>query len=235
MMPLRHFIRDERGNLSLESALVFPLIMSVIVIMTIAAIYVFQVVFLQYVTLSTAERAAFIWDDADRQIVTGQVRSEEQYGLYENEMMLHLISKIIPMGTTQRATTLDITSDTMSDTDASNSTLLTSLVADKLALAQRHIEHMNLHVNGQVTYSTSALLPRIEINMKQQLSPLTWQRQQVFASPAYTTYRSLVNPISFIRSVDLVLYYTEGLKKMSSTEQSEWKQKGGKAIQTFSS
>ncbi|HIW35273.1 MAG TPA: hypothetical protein IAA29_21100 [Candidatus Paenibacillus intestinavium] len=223
--------------MSLESALVFPIIMSVIVVMMVAAIYVFQVVFLQYVSLSTTERAAFIWDDADRQIVTGQVRSDKQYGLYENEMMLHLVSKIIPLQNTQRTTSVAITSNIQSETtsDNGNSIPITALIPDKLTLAQQHIGQMNLNVNGQLTYSTSALLPRIEINIKQQLSPLIWQKQQVFASPAYTTHRSLVNPISFIRSVDLVLYYMDRLKKMSNSEQLEWKQKGGKAIKSFSS
>jgi len=232
---MRYFIRDERGNMSLESALVFPIIMSVIVIMTVAAIYVFQVVFLQYVSLSTVERAAFIWDDADRQINTGQVRSEEQYGLYENEIMLQLVSKIIPIDISQRTTSLDITSDTNSESVESSTAPLTNLIVDKLTLAQRHIEQMNLNVNGQVSYSHPAVLPRIEVNITQQLSPLIWQNEQVFASPAYTTHRSLVNPISFIRSVDLVIYYTEKLKEMTSSEQSEWKQKGGKAIKSFSS
>ncbi|WP_258201272.1 hypothetical protein [Paenibacillus endoradicis] len=212
-----------------------PVIMSVIVIMTVAAIYVFQVVFLQYVSLSTVERAAFIWDDADRQIITGQLRSEEQYGLYENEIMLQLVSKIIPIDNSQRTTSLDIISDSNSESDESNTSPLTTLISDKLVLAQQHIEHMNLNVNGQISYSHPALLPRIEVTLKQQLSPLTWRKQQVFASPAYTTHRSLVNPISFIRSVDLIMYYTEKLKKMTSSEQSEWKQNGGKAIKSFSS
>lgn len=232
---MRYFIRDERGNMSLEATLVLPIIMSVIVIMLVAAIYVFQVVFLQYVSLSTVERAAFIWDDADRQIITGQVRSEEQYGLYENEIMLQLIRKIIPLDNSQLTTSLDITSDTNLVSQENNSPPLNTLVSDKLTLAKQHIEQMNLNVNGQVTYSHPAVLPRIEVKITQQLSPLIWQNQQVFVSPAYTTYRSLVNPISFIRSVDLVMYYTEKLKKKTSSEQSEWKQKGGEAIKAFSS
>lgn len=231
---VKRFLRDERGNMSLESALVFPLIMIVIVIMMLAAIYVYQVVFVQYAVLSTAERTAFIWDDKDRLLRTGQTKSEELYGIYDNELMLQLLGRVIPLASSNDTTSVNVSSDSHSSTN-DYSSFTSSLIVDKLTLAKQHLQQMKLNVNGQINYSYLALLPRIEITMKQQLSPLIWEQQELFPSPAHTTYRSLVNPTSFIRSVDLVIYYTDQLKKLSSAEQSEWKQKGGKAVKTFSS
>lgn len=196
----------------------------------LAALYMYQVVFLQYTTITTVERAANIWDKHDRAIKNGSVRSEVEYGLYENDLLIQLTTAILPVSTTKQAATVSFTSPQTIQVEAINS----SLITDKLNLLNEHLSSMPIHASGHITYSTPAILPRIEIQMKQKLSPLMLEGKQLLSSPSYYAYRSLVQPTGLIRNTDLVILYSNKLSKMSSTEQSTWKEKGGKAVESFS-
>lgn len=233
LLPIRSriqtLLRDEKGNFTLESSLVFPLIILVIVVMMLAAVYMYQVIFLQYVSISAAERASYIWDDHDRALSTGSKLSEFQYGVYESDMLLQLITKVIPIAQKNEARSLYFSSS-----ERYEALMTQSLVDDKLNLLKEYASNLPIRMNGSIDYSTASLLPRIEIQLKQQISPLFFQHYMLLPSPSYKVNRSLVQPIGLIRDTDFVIFLSEKIKNMTNSEQAEWKQKGGKAIQSFS-
>lgn len=222
-------LRDEKGNFTFESALVFPLIILVIVVMMLAAVYMYQVIFLQYVSTSAAERASYIWDDHDRALSTGSELSDFQYGVYESNMLLQLITKVIPISQQNQEKTLYFSSS-----EPYEAVMTQSLVNDKLNVIKEYASNLPIRMNGSINYSTASLLPRIEIQLKQEISPLFFQHNMLLPSPSYKVSRSLVQPMELIRDTDFVIFLSEKLKNLTSSEQAEWKQKGGKAIQSFS-
>lgn len=69
------FRRDEKGSFTIEASLIFPIIFLLIVTLLLFTMYVFQKGFLFYKATMIAERAAFSWNNSQRDPVTGDLAS----------------------------------------------------------------------------------------------------------------------------------------------------------------
>jgi len=226
---LQRFTTDERGSASLEAVLVFPLIVAVIIIMMLAAVYAYQLVHVQYVSLTAAERASYNWDARDREFHTAQADSTEYYGLYEHEQSALLLRSLIPLSSSElnEQYTIHAYTPTMEKNG--------KLIQDKLAKTEAYIVGAGGHVTGSMSLSQRILSTQITVSLQKGISPLFWQQQALLPSPSYTAQNTIHAPTQFIRNVDLFMYYTKRLSSMTSEQKQKWKSSGGKAVKSFSS
>lgn len=228
-MRIRRFTADERGSASLEAVLVFPIIFAVIVIMMLAAVYAYQLVYVQYISLTAAERASYNWDARDREFHTAQADSINYYGLYEHEQSALLLKSLIPLssGMLNEQHTIHSQAATLEKNG--------KLIHDKLAKTEAYIIGTGSSVTGSMNLSQHILTTQMTISLKKDISPLFWQQQVLLPSPSYTAQYAIHAPTQFIRNVDLFLYYVNRLSSMTSEQKQKWKSSGGKAVKSFSS
>jgi|GEM_PF-1030665 len=226
---MRRFAADERGSASLEAVLVFPLIIAVIVIMMLAAVYAYQLVYVQYVSLTAAERASYNWDARDREFHTAQADSTQYYGLYEHEQAALLLKSLIPLSSEQ------LNVQHVIHSQAAMLEKNGKLIQDKLAKTEAYIVGTDSNVTGNMGLSQHIFMTQMTISLKKNSSPLFWQQQILLPSPSYTAQYTIHAPTQFIRNIDLFLYYANRLSSMTSEQKQKWKSSGGKAVKSFSS
>lgn len=226
---LSSFRLDERGNATLESMLVFPLILAVIVIMMLVVVYGYQQVYVQHISLTAAERASYNWDARDRSFRTAQPQSNYYYNLYEHELAIVMLRNLFSFSDKLNAQQIDISRSSVPQASSGK------LVRDTLIQTQHYIISTNSGVEGKVELSKTSFIPRISVQLHRDITPLFWQQQQLLPSPSYTAQHDIYAPTQFIRNVDLFLHYVNEFRNLSSEQQQERKQKGGKAVKSFSS
>lgn len=221
--------KNERGSATLESMLVFPLILFVIVIMLLVAVYGYQQVYVQYISLTAAERASYNWDGRERSIRTAQPQSSNYYGLYEHELSAVLLKNFIALADHVRQQQVDIARDSTAATPVGK------LLEDRLAQAKSYIIATNSGVEGSIALSRKGFIPAITVQLQRDISPLFWQQQMLLPAPAYTSHYDIYAATQFIRNVDLFLYYFKKYSDLTHEQKQARKNNGGKALKTFSS
>jgi len=223
------FRLDDRGSATLESMMVFPIILAVLSIMMLVVVYGYQQVYVQHISLTAAERASYNWDARDRSFRTAQPQSNHYYGLYENELAIVMLRNWIAVSDRLNAQQLDILRSSVPESMSGK------LVKDTLVQTQHYIVASKSGVEGQIQLNKSGFIPRISVQLRKDITPLFWQQQQLLPSPSYTAHHDIYAPTQFIRNVDLFLHYANEFSSLSNEQQRDRKQKGGKALRDFSS
>ncbi|MCF2940764.1 pilus assembly protein [Paenibacillus alkaliterrae] len=194
--------RKEQGSFTLESTLVFPLLLTLILLFLVFGMYMYQKVQLYYAASSTAERAAFGWDNSHRDPRSGMLTETKYDGLYwrigEDEMLGSLFG--LGAGSTDTVITLpqELSSDG-GEIDLSQSKMLRSV---------QWLERAGLGYKGEISYSNRILKRKIEVKLKQPLAVDALEQSWLKREPKTVSAASVVDPVEFIRSVDLMRYYS---------------------------
>ncbi|WP_068775627.1 TadE/TadG family type IV pilus assembly protein [Paenibacillus sp. FJAT-26967] len=76
------FIREDRGNFTLEASLIFPFILISTLILIVFGLYVYNQVVIHQTAGISSERAAFVWDNSSKDPLTGAFVPGRHDGLY---------------------------------------------------------------------------------------------------------------------------------------------------------
>jgi len=226
---LKRFVLNEHGTATLEATLVFPLIIAVIVIMMLAAVYAYQLVYVQYISLTAAERASYQWDARDREFHTAQIEGMYEYGLYEHELSIMLLRGLLPLPVSEWNNEFTVSSSAA--TMQRNGKLLN----DKLAKTEAYLVENGVGMAGRMKLYQHRLMPHISLELTRDIAPLFWQQSELLPSPHYSARYAIHAPTQFIRNVDLFLYYAKRFASMTDDDRQKWKNGGGRAITSFSS
>lgn len=226
---LKDWARNENGSATVEAMLVFPLIIALILIMLLVAVYGYQQVYVQYITLTSAERASYSWDGRERSFRTAQSTSQSYYGLYEHELSALLLKSLISLPSSSKQKEVPVARDAAAIEPAGK------FVDDRLAQAQSYIVQTKSGVQGRVALTHQTFIPTITVQLEKDISPLYWQQQALLPPPSYASQYDIHAPTQFIRSIDLFLYYVDKFSSLSNEQKQAWKTKGGKAVKSFSS
>jgi hypothetical protein len=96
---LRRLLGDCRGTFTIEASIVMPTIFICTLSLLFLALFVFQSAAAQYTAGVAADRAAFIWDNSNRNPVTGAFNLGEDDGLYwrlHSDSVSDLFAFLIP-------------------------------------------------------------------------------------------------------------------------------------------
>jgi hypothetical protein len=202
---LLHWFKKEHGNFTLESTFVFPMLMMIILIFILFGMYMYQKVVLYYAASATAERAAFSWDNSYRDPRHGMLSETKYDGLYwrvgEDEMLTSLFGMAGDAADATVALPLE-----MREGEGSS-----ELTGRKMEQSARWMEHAGLMYEGKISYSRGALKRMIEVKLRQPLSIRPFEQGWLKREPKTAASASVVDPMEFIRSVDLVRYYSTKL------------------------
>ncbi|ASR48564.1 pilus assembly protein TadE [Paenibacillus kribbensis] len=191
---LRKLVQKEDGSFSLEASLVFPVLLLIIFVMLFFCLYIYQKSILVQVASTASERAAYSWDNSFRDPRTGAFTQGQRDSLYwrlKDDVMLgalfgwaganHLESVQVPDGS-----------------------VAGSLPVQKLSNAESRIP---AGMQGQMTYENSLVHRKVttELNRIVKVPLLNQFLDQTDLQGKMSA--GVVEPVEWIRTVELVRYY----------------------------
>ncbi|MBH5317471.1 hypothetical protein I6N90_06535 [Paenibacillus sp. GSMTC-2017] len=196
--------REERGSFTIESVIVFPMLLGLVLLFILFGMYLYQNVIVLYSSNVTAERAAFGWDNSHREPKSGMLLKSEYDGLYRRMGSDGMLASLFGMTGSTEETSLKLPNSSEGG-QANDSQSLTN---KKMMQAASWMSVLDGAYSGQMVYTGSGLKRFVEVRMEKPIDLLTWEKSWMKEDPAATSMGHIVDPVEFIRSVDLVRYYT---------------------------
>jgi hypothetical protein len=221
-------VRNESGSFTLEATLVFPFLLIVIAIVILFVCYIYEKAVLYGAASVTSEQTAFLWDNSHRNARTGLAGEGEYDGLYWRIKDDELVQSLFGIGDGGAADSMVPIGDSASNGSNPSDSSTSSLATAKLMRTTQHLEGVMVGENRFKRKLTSrfietALRTPMESNVLR--SRLDHYEQASMASSV------IVDPAEFIRTVDLVRYYTSKLGSGENTGMDTTKKKeAGKVL-----
>lgn len=233
---VKELLLRESGSFTIEASVVLPLLAMLLLIFMLLGIYMFQKNVVYYIASTTSERAAFSWNNSYRDPASG-ILAEPQYdALYwrigQDNMLTSLfglnedaadISLPIPLTRQQQAA-----AGSGGSSGGGGSTGRESLPERKLSATGERVLG-SAEYEGELKYSRSLLIRKITTKLKQPLTIAPKFGNWEMKEPAAMSAASIVDPVEFIRSVDLVRYYTGKFKG----DNGSGKANAGKVLESY--
>lgn len=215
-------IRNREGSFTIEAALVFPIILFTLLILMFFCMYLYQGVVLGHAAIVAAERSAYSWDNSYRESRTGAFPEDKYDSLYWRLSDDGILQNIFGWG---HSSPSNIELRLPFDGD-----MTSSLPLKKLSQTGRELSP---GMSGAIEYENKLLIRKVTVSLEQ-LIPLV-PLERVIGDVTHTTHSNayVVDPVEWIRIVDLIRYYGAKFKgssgdKMDQTEAGEALQKFGK-------
>lgn len=199
---LLQWLKKEQGSFTLESTIVFPMLMGLILLFILFGMYMYQKVVLYYAASATAERTAFGWDNSFREARSGMLITPEYDGLYWRIGEDKLLSSLFGTGGGKAAAAAVALPLTSPEESGKN-----DLSGRKMEQSAQWLGQAGLKYKGQISYSGGVLKREIEVRLKAPLSVRAALNSWLPREPKTVSAAAVVDPVEFIRSVDLVRYY----------------------------
>ncbi|WP_051251262.1 TadE/TadG family type IV pilus assembly protein [Paenibacillus harenae] len=200
-VKLLRLVKKEQGSFTLESTLVFPILITLILLFIIFGMYMYQKVVLYYAASSTAERAAFGWDNSNRDPQSGMLKTATHDSLYWRIGEDGMLSSLFGLGEDSGDTVVALPVEPRGEGEK------TALARRKMEHAVQWLEQAGVSYKGQIGYANNVLKRTIEVKLKRPLSAETMEQSWLKREPKTVSSATIVDPVEFIRSVDLVRYY----------------------------
>lgn len=212
-------LRNRDGSFTLEASLVFPAIFVTLTVMLFFCLFLYQRAILDQAAVVAAERSAYVWDNSHRDPRTGSSPEGQYDSLYwrlSDDGMLKAI-----FGLSGSSSTAHIQLPSAADGKDSLPVLKLRRVGSAIPAG----------INGTMEYGNDILLRKVDVSLKRlvPLAPL----ERIIGDPtqAGRSVAYVVDPVEWIRTVDLARYY--GAKFQGKGGSKINKQEAGKALGLF--
>lgn len=199
-------IQNARGSFTLEASLVFPIIIIAILLLLFFCLYLYQNAILAHTAAIAADRISYVWDNSFRDPRTGAANSSSADSLYWRLTSDTMLQSIFRLENNEVASTLQlpITQDEVSSKE--------SLPIQKL---KRVAAQIPTGFRGETSYRNKLLIRRIDVFLQRlvHLTPLEKIIGDSSQSSSAVSY--IVEPVEFIRIVELGRYYGAKFKSTS--------------------
>lgn len=197
-------LKGDQGSFTIEASLLLPIVMCITMLLLFFSLYSYQKSMLLQVASMTTERTAYVWDNSHKQ-KSGYYASGEHDSLYwrigEDALLASLFGGEAGKG------------DVMIDLPGAASEK-DSLPAQKLSQSSVMIPG---NMPGSMNYAYSLTGRRVSAELNRLLRlPVLDEVLSDQASPTVTAQSMIVEPVEFIRTVDLMRYF--GAKFSRGTE-----------------
>ncbi|WP_458461594.1 TadE/TadG family type IV pilus assembly protein [Paenibacillus sp.] len=201
-------LKKEEGSFTLEASLIFPVVLFILVLLLFFTMYMYQKTFLNQHAYAASERAAYSWDNSHKQAMTGEFVAGEHDNLYWRLTDDRMLGALFGWVGADNQVSVSVPAGEGG-----------SLSEQKLAQAA---QHMPSAMKGTIEYQNSLIQRKVTTKLDQVISlPLP---SFLFDSGNLVRTQgssAVVEPVEFIRTVDLVRYYA-----------AKFKGKGGAATST---
>lgn len=206
------FMRDEVASFTVESAVVMPIVILCVIVILMLCLYLYQSAVLVHASAITSERAAYSWNNRHKDPRTGSFgadRTEELYWRLTEDRLLASLFGGLGGGSGEESIRVPGGAGP-------------SLGAVKMAKAA---ERLPKGMDGTMT-SRRGLLHRIVTVL---YTPLRLAPIRAIAGDRMggSQYSTVVEPVEFIRNIELVRYYAGKFRADQAVPNDE---KGGAAV-----
>lgn len=219
MSFLSRRFRKEEGSFTIEASLVFPIILFILMLLLFFTMYMYQKTFLNQHAYAASERAAYSWDNSHKQALTGEYASGKYDHLYWRLSDDRLLGALFGWAGADNEVSVSIPGSEG-----------VSLSEKKLAQAS---SHMPSAMKGTMTYQNALIQRKVTTELEQVISlPLP---SFLFDSGNLVLTKgssAVVEPVEFIRTVDLIRYYGAKFKGKGGKEATSAVE-AGQVIQHF--
>jgi len=211
-------LRSRDGKFTIEASLVFPVIFFTILLLLFFCMYLYQTAVLGQTAFVAAERSAYAWDNSYRKPRTGAYEKDQHDSLYwriHDDGMLRLLFSSSGGGS---SAVLELPMGEESG----------SLPLRKLGNTGREIP---AGIEGQMKYDNKLLFRKVSVSLNRyaSLAPLEAVMGDVRQSGHSASY--IVEPVEWIRTVELVRYYGARFKGTGKEHVSQ--NDAGKALNLY--
>jgi hypothetical protein len=226
-LRLSQLSRQEQGSFTLEASIVFPVLLAFILLFLIFGMYMYQKVVLFYAASSIAERTAFAWDNSYRDPRSGMLETEDYDGLYWRIGDDGMLGSVFGLEENGRTAYAELPPANEAARDKGE------LATYKLLRASKQAMHTEGIYSGQINYSRSRLLRTIEVKLKRPLAAGSPERSLLGREPVTLATATIVDPVEFIRSVDLARYYVSRFAGSGAGADSPGKAQAGQVLAPY--
>ncbi|MGG1635127.1 TadE/TadG family type IV pilus assembly protein [Paenibacillus sp. NRS-1760] len=199
---LLRLLKKEQGSFTLESTIVFPMLFGLILLFILFGMYMYEKIIVYYAASSTAERAAFSWDNSNRDARSGMLNEPSYDGLYWRIGEDGVLSSLFGLRGENDAAKVVLPLAETGDGEKN------ALAIRKIEQSARWLGQAGLTYEGEISYSSSILRRVIKVKLKEPLSAESIEKSWLKREPKSAASSMVVDPTEFIRSVDLVRYYS---------------------------
>ncbi|MFD0588587.1 TadE/TadG family type IV pilus assembly protein [Paenibacillus sp. GCM10027627] len=198
--------RDERGSFTIEAVMVFPLLFAMILAFVLLGMYLYQKAVVYYAAVITAERASFSWDNSKRESATGILMKAEYDSLYRRMGTDGVLASIFGLGKEDEHTSV-----VMPGGLDGNGEGPIGLIKSKLIGAAQWMTNAGLPYSGTMKYSGGLAVRNVEVRLKKPIALVPWEGNGSRKEPKAEVKSGIVDPVEFIRGVDLARYFADKL------------------------
>lgn len=207
MKWLRSLLREAKGSFTIESSLIVPIIFIITLVLIFGSLFFYQKAGLYYIASTVADRTAYVWDNSYKDARTGEFELGQNDGLYWR-LSHDSVSDMFGFIVQNDPSTFKFPEQ--------NTEIGLSGPLKKL---QNGAKQLTEGLTGTLTYTHHLLDRRVKVELQ------SWFHLPLFAE-AYLpdiihaeASSGIVEPVEFIRSIDLVSTYVKELQDRGVTKQ----------------
>ncbi|GAE09720.1 TadE family protein [Paenibacillus sp. JCM 10914] len=185
---------DDSGNFTIEASLVLPIVLLVTALFIFLCLYIYQQSMLAQASAAASERTAYIWDNSYKTASTGEVQSGLHDSLYWRMTDDHVLGSLFGLTGGDRARNIPLPGG--SSDGLPESKMLKGSTA------------VPVQMQGEMSYQNLFLIKKLTTTLHEQVSLTPLHRVMAGGGTLTVSGQSVVvDPVEFIRSVDLMRYY----------------------------
>ncbi|MDQ6420325.1 TadE/TadG family type IV pilus assembly protein [Paenibacillus sp. LHD-117] len=213
------FLAREDGSFSLESAFVFPILFSLILLFLFVGMFVYQNVVVTYAASITSERAAFSWDNSRRDPRSGMLSEKGYDELYGGLRADGAIGSLFGLASDVESASVLLPSDRAESGSGSPA-------EQKLANASDWLIAAGLSYAGEISRTNEGLHRLVQVKLEKPIGAALLYPGEGFriGDPSAASGALITEPVSFIRTIDLARYYANKFANASATNPTTKKQ-----------
>jgi hypothetical protein len=190
-----NFLKNESGSFTIEATFVYPLVLCCTLALLFISLWTYERAALQQKSAITADRAAFVWDNSTKDVITGTFDIHENDGLYwrigsdgfDDSSTLHIPNEQVESGIT----------------------------GPRLKLNQAAAT-LPFGSNSVLTYTNKLVQRKVNVLLTQVIKPMdmlkSWFGDSKTLQGQSNAYIS--EPVEFIRNTNLALSYIPRIKEI---------------------
>ncbi|EFM11753.1 conserved hypothetical protein [Paenibacillus curdlanolyticus YK9] len=227
---IKSLIADDSGSYTLEATVVFPVLFAIIAALLLFMGYMYEKAVLYGAASVTSERTAFLWDNSKRDRVTGLAEDGAFDGLYWRLGEDHMLDALFGLATGEADSGASVVIGRGRGGGQSEQagTEDDSLAERKLA---RDSVYLRESAGGENRYKRGAFDRQIETALRLPVDINLLNQWLGRSEPQALSGSVIVEPTEFIRSVDLLRYYTSKFGNRSSAGGAAKRKEAGQVIQ----
>ncbi|MNZ33597.1 hypothetical protein D3C78_509450 [compost metagenome] len=217
-------VSNREGSFIIEASLVFPIIFCTLLLLMFFCMYLYQGVVLGQAAIVAAERSAYSWDNSYREPRTGQYEEDKYDSLYwrlSDDGMLSTFFGWYNSDNSSSAARLQLPSEGISES---------SLPMKKLSSTGKELPQ---GMGGTMEFSNRMLFRKVTVSLERLVPMVPLERVIGDVTQRTRAEAYVVDPVEWIRTVDLVRYYGAKFKGRDAGGNKMDQQEAGEALKKF--